>query len=263
MFIIGNCKNNEYILYVDGSGFHISPSKQVRDVLNNIYDNIQLVGDYLGKSEVCLRQSNTLVREDGSLASKFLSPLVVSDYVDEEEFTSYINGVETGKVYIIGVDGCDFKVLYFADYDIGYLLRGEDYFEVKTLLKGNEVAIIGWQGISNPYNGDVYVTVDKYKLIGLSKVSFEIIRDLSCKGANLGIKYISKDGLIDRESHMFKSHAYELKGLLSKANTSDNEDTYFKVDKVANDYTILAAGDEMRKLNIKVGVDKIDSISVG
>lgn len=263
MFIIGNCKNNEYILYVDGSGFHISPSKQVRDVLNNIYDNIQLVGDYLGKSEVCLRQSNTLVREDGSLASKFLSPLVVSDYVDEEEFTSYINGVETGKVYIIGVDGCDFKVLYFADYDIGYLLRGEDYFEVKTLLKGNEVAIIGWQGISNPYNGDVYVTVDKYKLIGLSKVSFEIIRDLSCKGANLGIKYISKDGLIDRESHMFKSHAYELKGLLSKANTSDNEDTYFKVDKVANDYTILADGDEMRKLNIKVGVDKIDSISVG
>lgn len=263
MFIIGNCKNNEYILYVDGSGFHISPSKQVRDVLNNIYDNIQLVGDYLGKSEVCLRQSNTLVREDGSLASKFLSPLVVSDYVDEEEFTSYINGVETGKVYFIGVDGCDFKVLYFADYDIGYLLRGEDYFEVKTLLKGNEVAIIGWQGISNPYNGDVYVTVDKYKLIGLSKVSFEIIRDLSCKGANLGIKYISKDGLIDRESHMFKSHAYELKGLLSKANTSDNEDTYFKVDKVANDYTILADGDEMRKLNIKVGVDKIDSISVG
>lgn len=263
MFIIGNCKSNEYILYVDGSGFHISPSKQVRDVLNNIYDNIQLVGDYLGKPEVCLRQSNTLVGENGYLASKFLSPLIVSDYVDEEEFSSYINGVETGKVYIIGVDGCDFKVLYFADYDIGYLLRGEDYFEVKTLLKGNEVAIIGWQGISNPYNGDVYVTVDKYKLIGLSKVSFEIIRDLSCKGANLGIKYISKDGLINRESHMFKSHAYELKGLLSKANTSDNEDTYFKVDKVANDYTILADGDEMRKLNIKVGVDKIDSISVG
>lgn len=263
MFIIGNCKSNEYILYVDGSGFHISPSKQVRDVLNNIYDNIQLVGDYLGKSEVCLRQSNTLVREDGSLALKFLSPLIVSDYVDEEEFTSYINGVETGKVYIIGVDGCDFKVLYFADYDIGYLLRGEDYFEVKTLLKGNEVAIIGWQGISNPYNGDVYVTVDKYKLIGLSKVSFEIIRDLSCKGANLGIKYISKDGLIDRESYMFKSHAYELKGLLSKVNTSDNEDTYFKVDKVANDYTILADGDGMRKLNIKVGADKIDSVTVG
>lgn len=257
MFIIGNCKSNEYILYVDGSGFHISPSKQVRNILNNIYDNIQLVGDYLGKPEICLRQSNTLVREDGSLASKFLSPLVVSDYVDEEEFTSYINGVETGKVYIVGVGGCDFKVLYFADYDIGYLLRGEDYFEVKTLLKGNEVAIIGWQGISNPYNGDVYVTVDKYKLIGLSKVSFEIIRDLSCKGANLGIKYISKDGLIDRESHMFKSHAYELKGLLSKANTSDSEDTYFKVDKVANDYTILADGDEMRKLNIKVGADKI------
>lgn len=263
MFIIGNCKSNEYILYVDGSGFHISPSKQVRNILNNIYDNIQLVGDYLGKPEICLRQSNTLVREDGSLASKFLSPLVVSDYVDEEEFTSYINGVETGKVYIVGVGGCDFKVLYFADYDIGYLLRGEDYFEVKTLLKGNEVAIIGWQGISNPYNGDVYVTVDKYKLIGLSKVSFEIIRDLSCKGANLGIKYISKDGLIDRESHMFKSHAYELKGLLSKANTSDSEDTYFKVDKVANDYTILADGDEMRKLNIKVGADKIDSITVG
>lgn len=263
MFIIGNCKSNEYILYVDGSGFHISPSKQVRNILNNIYDNIQLVGDYLGKPEICLRQSNTLVREDGSLASKFLSPLVVSDYVDEEEFTSYINGVETGKVYIVGVGGCDFKVLYFADYDIGYLLRGEDYFEVKTLLKGNEVAIIGWQGISNPYNGDVYVTVDKYKLIGLSKVSFEIIRDLSCKGANLGIKYISKDGLIDRESHMFKSHAYELKGLLSKANISDNGDTYFKVDKVANDYTILADGDEMRKLNIKVGADKIDSITVG
>ena len=263
MFIIGNCKSNEYILYVDGSGFHISPSKQVRNILNNIYDNIQLVGDYLGKPEICLRQSNTLVREDGSLASKFLSPLVVSDYVDEEEFTSYINGVETGKVYIVGVGGCDFKVLYFADYDIGYLLRGEDYFEVKTLLKGNEVAIIGWQGISNPYNGDVYVTVDKYKLIGLSKVSFEIIRDLSCKGANLGIKYISKDGLIDRESHMFKSHAYELKGLLSKANISDNEDTYFKVDKVANDYTILADGDEMRKLNIKVGANKIDSITVG
>lgn len=263
MFIIGNCKSNEYILYVDGSGFHISPSKQVRNILNNIYDNIQLVGDYLGKPEICLRQSNTLVREDGSLASKFLSPLVVSDYVDEEEFTSYINGVETGKVYIVGVGGCDFKVLYFANYDIGYLLRGEDYFEVKTLLKGNEVAIIGWQGISNPYNGDVYVTVDKYKLIGLSKVSFEIIRDLSCKGANLGIKYISKDGLIDRESHMFKSHAYELKGLLSKANISDNEDTYFKVDKVANDYTILADGDEMRKLNIKVGADKIDSITVG
>lgn len=263
MFIIGNCKSNEYILYVDGSGFHISPSKQVRNILNNIYDNIQLVGDYLGKPEICLRQSNTLVREDGSLVSKFLSPLVVSDYVDEEEFTSYINGVETGKVYIVGVGGCDFKVLYFADYDIGYLLRGEDYFEVKTLLKGNEVAIIGWQGISNPYNGDVYVTVDKYKLIGLGKVSFEIIRDLSCKGANLGIKYISKDGLIDRESHMFKSHAYELKGLLSKANISDNEDTYFKVDKVANDYTILADGDEMRKLNIKVGADKIDSITVG
>lgn len=263
MFIIGNCKSNEYILYVDGSGFHISPSKQVRNILNNIYDNIQLVGDYLGKPEICLRQSNTLVREDGSLVSKFLSPLVVSDYVDEEEFTSYINGVETGKVYIVGVGGCDFKVLYFADYDIGYLLRGEDYFEVKTLLKGNEVAIIGWQGISNPYNGDVYVTVDKYKLIGLSKVSFEIIRDLSCKGANLGIKYISKDGLIDRESHMFKSHAYELKGLLSKANISDNEDTYFKVDKVANDYTISTNGDEMRKLNIKVGADKIDIITVG
>jgi hypothetical protein len=261
MFIIGNCKSNEYILYVDGSGFHISPSKQVRNILSNIYDNIQLVGDYLGKSEVCLRQSNTLVREDGSLASKFLSPLVVNDYVDEEEFTSYINGVETGKVYIVGVDGCDFKVLYFADYDIGYLLRGGDYFEVKTLLKGNEVAIIGWQGINNPYNGDVYVTVDKYKLIGLSKVSFEIIRDLSCKGANLSIKYISKDGLIDRESHMFKSHAYELKGLLSKANISDNEDTYFKVDKVANDYTISA--DEGKKLNIKVGANKIDSIVVG
>lgn len=263
MFIIGNCKSNEYILYVDGSGFHISPSKQVRNILNNIYDNIQLVGDYLGKPEICLRQSNTLVREDGSLASKFLSPLVVSDYVDEEEFTSYINSVETGKVYIVGVGGCDFKVLYFADYDIGYLLRGEDYFEVKTLLKGNEVAIIGWQGISNPYNGDVYVTVDKYKLIGLSKVSFEIIRDLSCKGANLGIKYISKDGLIDRESHMFKSHAYGLKGLLSKVNTLDNEDTFFKVDKVANDYTISANGDEVRKLNIKVGADKIDSITVG
>lgn len=263
MFIIGNCKSNEYILYVDGSGFHISPSKQVRNILNNIYDNIQLVGDYLGKPEICLRQSNTLVREDGSLASKFLSPLVVSDYVDEEEFTSYINGVETGKVYIVGVGGCGFKVLYFADYDIGYLLRGEDYFEVKTLLKGNEVAIIGWQGISNPYNGDVYVTVDKYKLIGLSKVSFEIIRDLSCKGVNLGIKYISKDGLIDRESHMFKSHAYELKGLLSKVNTLDNKDAYFKVDKVANDYTILADGDEVRKLNIKVGADKIDSVTVG
>lgn len=263
MFIIGNCKSNEYILYVDGSGFHISPSKQVRNILSNIYDNIQLVGDYLGKSEVCLRQSNTLVREDGSLTSKFMTPLIVSDYVDEEEFTSYINGVETGKVYIVGVDGCDFKVLYFADYDIGYLLRGEDYSEVKTLLKGNEVAIIGWQGINNPYNGDVYVTVDKYKLIGLSKVSFEIIRDLSCKGANLGIKYISKDGLIDRESHMFKSHAYELKGLLSKANISDNEDTYFKVDKVANDYTILADGDGVRKLNIKVGADKIDTVTVG
>lgn len=136
MFIIGNCKSNEYILYVDGSGFHISPSKQVRNILSNIYDNIQLVGDYLGKSEVCLRQSNTLVREDGSLTSKFMTPLIVSDYVDEEEFTSYINGVETGKVYIVGVDGCDFKVLYFADYDIGYLLRGEDYSEVKTLLKG-------------------------------------------------------------------------------------------------------------------------------
>lgn len=263
MFIIGNCKSNEYILYVDGSGFHISPSKQVRNILSNIYDNIQLVEDYLGKSEVCLRQSNTLVREDGSLTSKFMTPLIVSDYVDEEEFTSYINGVETGKVYIVGVDGCDFKVLYFADYDIGYLLRGEDYSEVKTLLKGNEVAIIGWQGINNPYNGDVYVTVDKYKLIGLSKVSFEIIRDLSCKGANLGIKYISKDGLIDRESHMFKSHAYELKGLLSKANISDNEDTYFKVDKVANDYTILADGDGVRKLNIKVGADKIDTVTVG
>lgn len=263
MFIIGNCKSNEYILYVDGSGFHISPSKQVRNILSNIYDNIQLVGDYLGKSEVCLRQSNTLVREDGSLTSKFMTPLIVSDYVDEEEFTSYINGVETGKVYIVGVDGCDFKVLYFADYDIGYLLRGEDYSEVKTLLKGNEVAIIGWQGINNPYNGDVYVTVDKYKLIGLSKVSFEIIRDLSCKGANLGIKYISKDGLIDRESHMFKSHAYELKGLLSKANISDNKDTYFKVDKVANDYTILADGDGVRKLNIKVGADKIDTVTVG
>lgn len=263
MFIIGNCKSNEYILYVDGSGFHISPSKQVRNILSNIYDNIQLVGDYLGKSEVCLRQSNTLVREDGSLTSKFMTPLIVSDYVDEEEFTSYINGVETGKVYIVGVDGCDFKVLYFADYDIGYLLRGEDYSEVKTLLKGNEVAIIGWQGINNPYNGDVYVTVDKYKLIGLSKVSFEIIRDLSCKGANLGIKYISKDGLIDRESHMFKSHAYELKGLLNKANISDNEDTYFKVDKVANDYTILADGDGVRKLNIKVGADKIDTVTVG
>lgn len=263
MFIIGNCKSNEYILYVDGSGFHISPSKQVRNILSNIYDNIQLVGDYLGKSEVCLRQSNTLVREDGSLTSKFMTPLIVSDYVDEEEFTSYINGVETGKVYIVDVDGCDFKVLYFADYDIGYLLRGEDYSEVKTLLKGNEVAIIGWQGINNPYNGDVYVTVDKYKLIGLSKVSFEIIRDLSCKGANLGIKYISKDGLIDRESHMFKSHAYELKGLLSKANISDNEDTYFKVDKVANDYTILADGDGVRKLNIKVGADKIDTVTVG
>lgn len=263
MFIIGNCKSNEYILYVDGSGFHISPSKQVRNILSNIYDNIQLVGDYLGKSEVCLRQSNTLVREDGSLTSKFMTPLIVSDYVDEEEFTSYINGVETGKVYIVGVDGCDFKVLYFADYDIGYLLRGEDYSEVKTLLKGNEVAIIGWQGINNPYNGDVYVTVDKYKLIGLSKVSFEIIRDLSSKGANLGIKYISKDGLIDRESHMFKSHAYELKGLLSKANISDNKDTYFKVDKVANDYTILADGDGVRKLNIKVGADKIDTVTVG
>lgn len=263
MFIIGNCKSNEYILYVDGSGFHISPSKQVRNILSNIYDNIQLVGDYLGKSEVCLRQSNTLVREDGSLTSKFMTPLIVSDYVDEEEFSSYINGVETGKVYIVGVDGCDFKVLYFADYDIGYLLRGEDYSEVKTLLKGNEVAIIGWQGINNPYNGDVYVTVDKYKLIGLSKVSFEIIRDLSCKGANLGIKYISKDGLIDRESHMFKSHAYELKGLLSKANISDNKDTYFKVDKVANDYTILADGDGVRKLNIKVGADKIDTVTVG
>lgn len=263
MFIIGNCKSNEYILYVDGSGFHISPSKQVRNILSNIYDNIQLVGDYLGKSEVCLRQSNTLVREDGSLTSKFMTPLIVSDYVDEEEFTSYINGVETGKVYIVGVDGCDFKVLYFADYDIGYLLRGEDYSEVKTLLKGNEIAIIGWQGINNPYNGDVYVTVDKYKLIGLSKVSFEIIRDLSCKGANLGIKYISKDGLIDRESHMFKSHAYELKGLLSKANISDNENTYFKVDKVANDYTILADGDGVRKLNIKVGADKIDTVTVG
>ena len=100
-------------------------------------------------------------------------------------------------------------------------------------------------------------------MIGLSKVSFEIIRDLSCKGANLGIKYISKDGLIDRESHMFKSHAYELKGLLSKANISDNEDTYFKVDKVANDYTILADGDEVRKLNIKVGADKIDTVTVG
>lgn len=261
MFIIGNCKSNEYILYVDGSGFHISPSKQVRNILNNIYDNIQLVGDYLGKSEVCLRQSNTLVREDGSLASKFLSPLVVSDYVDEEEFISYINGVETGKVYIVGVDGCDFKVLYFADYDIGYLLRGEDYSEVKTLLKGNEVAIIGWQGINNPYNGDVYVTVDKYKLIGLSKVSFEIIRDLSCKGVNLGIKYISEDGLISKESHMFKSHAYELRDLFNKVNTPDEGDTYFKVDKVANDYTISA--EEGKKLNIKVGANKIDSIIVG
>lgn len=261
MFIIGNCKSNEYILYVDDSGFHISPSKQVRTILSNIYDNIQLVGDYLGKSEVCLRQSNTLVREDGSLTSKFMTPLIVSDYVDEEEFISYINGVETGKVYIIGVEGCDFKVLYFADYDIGYLLRDEDYFEVKTLLKGNEVAIIGWQGIGNPYNGDVYVTVDKYKLIGLSKVSFEIIRDLSCKGANLGIKYISKDGLIDRESHMFKSHAYELRNLFNKVNTPDEEDTYFKVDKIANDYTILA--DEGKKLEIKVGANKIDSIVVG
>ncbi len=80
---------------------------------------------------------------------------------------------------------------------------------------------------------------------------------------NSGIKYISKDGLIDRESHMFKSHAYELKGLLSKVNTLDNEDTYFKVDKVANDYTILADGDGVRKLNIKVGADKIDTVSVG
>lgn len=261
MFIIGNCKSNEYILYVDGSGFHISPSKQVRNILSNIYDNIQLVGDYLGKSEVCLRQSNTLVREDGSLTSKFMTPLIVSDYVDEEEFISYINGVETGKVYIIGVDGCDFKVLYFADYDIGYLLRGEDYFEVKTLLKGNEVAIIGWQGINNPYNGDVYVTVDKYKLVGLSKISFEIIRDLSCKGVNLGIKYISEDGLISKESHMFKSHAYELKDLFNKVNTPDEGDTYFKVDKVANDYTISA--EEGKKLNIKVGANKIDSIVVG
>lgn len=261
MFIIGNCKSNEYILYVDGSGFHISPSKQVRNILSNIYDNIQLVGDYLGKSEVCLRQSNTLVREDGSLTSKFMTPLIVSDYVDEEEFISYINGVETGKVYIIGVDGCDFKVLYFADYDIGYLLRDEDYFEVKTLLKGNEVAIIGWQGINNPYNGDVYVTVDKYKLVGLSKISFEIIRDLSCKGVNLGIKYISEDGLISKESHMFKSHAYELKDLFNKVNTPDEGDTYFKVDKVANDYTISA--EEGKKLNIKVGANKIDSIVVG
>lgn len=261
MFVIGNCKSIDYILYVDGSGFHISPSNQVRTVLNSIFDNIQLVGEYSGKSEVCLRQSNTLVREDGSLTSKFMTPLIVSDYVDEEEFISYINGVETGKVYIIGVKGCDFKVLYFADYDIGYLLRDEDYLEVKTLLKGNEVAIIGWQGVSNPYNGDVYVTVDKYKLIGLSKVSFEIIRDLSCKGANLGIKYISKNGLIDRESHMFKSHAYELKGLLNKVNTSDNKDAYFKVDKIANDYTISA--DEGKKLKIKVGVNKIDSIVVG
>lgn len=261
MFIIGNCKSNEYILYVDGSGFHISPSNQVRTILNSIFDNIQLVGEYSGKSEVCLRQSNTLVREDGSLTSKFMTPLIVSDYVDEEEFTSYINGVETGKVYIVGVDGCDFKVLYFADYDIGYLLRGEDYFEVKTLLKGNEVAIIGWQGINNPYNGDVYVTVDKYKLIGLSKVSFEIIRDLSCKGVNLGIKYISKDGLISKESHMFKSHAYELRDLFNKVNTPDEEDTYFKVDKIANDYTISA--DEGKKLEIKVGANKIDSIVVG
>lgn len=261
MFIIGNCKSNEYILYVDGSGFHISPSNQVRTILNSIFDNIQLVGEYLGKSEVCLRQSNTLIREDGSLTSKFMTPLIVSDYVDEEEFTSYINGVETGKVYIVGVDGCDFKVLYFADYDIGYLLRREDYFEVKTLLKGNEVAIIGWQGINNPYNGDVYVTIDKYKLVGLSKISFEIIRDLSCKGVNLGIKYISEDGLISKESHMFKSHAYELKDLFNKVNSPDEGDTYFKVDKVANDYTISA--EEEKKLNIKVGANKIDSIIVG
>lgn len=261
MFIIGNCKSNEYILYIDGSGFHISPSNQVRTILNSIFDNIQLVGEYSGKSEVCLRQSNTLIREDGSLTSKFMTPLIVSDYVDEEEFISYINGVETGKVYIIGVDGCDFKVLYFADYDIGYLLRDEDYFEVKTLLKGNEVAIIGWQGIGNPYNGDVYVTIDNYKLVGLSKISFEIIRDLSCKGVNLGIKYISEDGLISKESHMFKSHAYELRDLFNKVNTPDEGDTYFKVDKVANDYTISA--EEGKKLNIKVGANKIDSIIVG
>lgn len=261
MFVIGNCKSIDYILYVDGSGFHISPSNQVRTILNSIFDNIQLVGEYSGKSEVCLRQSNTLVREDGSLTSKFMTPLIVSDYVDEEEFISYINGVETGKVYIIGVKGCDFNVLYFVDYDIGYLLRDEDYFEVKTLLKGNEVAIIGWQGVSNPYNGDVYVTIDKYKLVGLSKISFEIIRDLSCKGVNPGIKYISKDGLISKESHMFKSHAYELRDLFNKVNTPDKEDTYFKVDKIANDYTISA--DEGKKLKIKVGANKIDSIVVG
>ena len=60
---------------------------------------------------------------------------------------------------------------------------------------------------------------------------------------------------------MFKSHAYELRDLFNKVNTPDKDDTYFKVDKIANDYTISAG--EGNKLNIKVGANKIDSIVVG